>query len=131
MILHEASKVVKFCISGGIGTFTDFVLYVLLSSQLDITFSKCCSMLVSCVISFFLNKSWTFQVKGKADTKQVIRYVVSQILNICVNVSSNTGVYRIFHKKILAYLVATFAGMTVNFLLQRFFVFKKTKGEEN
>jgi Predicted membrane protein len=88
-------------------------------------------MIISCVVSFILNRSWTFQVRGKTEARQIIKYIVSQILNICVNVAVNTEIYSIFQNKPAAYLAATSAGMTVNFLLQRFFVFTRAEGEEN
>lgn len=121
----EAIKILRFFVCGGTSTLIDFILYFLLSILLDVSLAKFISMTVSCIVSFFLNKRWTFQIRQKPALGQVFKFIAAQILNISANVLSNAWFYNIIHKKIPAYLFATALGTTINFLLQRFFVFKK------
>lgn len=120
----ELKGVLKFLIVGGTATFIDFCIYFVLSQRINVSVAKFISLLISCTYSFFLNKAWTFRVKEKANAAYVLKYILSQGVNISVNVLTNYMMLRVSGEKLVSYVVATGAGMTVNFLLQRFFVFK-------
>ena len=53
----------------------------------------------------------------------IIRFYIVFIANFASNVSINYIVYQITEFKIIAFLIATFFGMSVNYIGQRFFVF--------
>lgn len=84
-------------------------------------------MLVSTVFSYILSKTWTFEYKKKIDVKHLLKYFLVLIINFIINCGVNGLVYRETHKKILSFILATFCAMTINYLLQRFFVFKEVR----
>lgn len=119
----ELHRILRFLLVGGSSTLLDYGIYGLLSMTINFNLAKLLSMVCSCVYSFFLNKSFTFQDKGKISPRHVIRYFISQLINIGINVAVNALVYGWTGKKLLGMLFATGSAMTVNFLLQRFMVF--------
>lgn len=129
MLKEEIKKIYRFLFIGGSSTLIDFLIYFFLSKDMDINLAKSISMVISCIFAFLCNRSWTFQIKGKVRCGHLVKYILAQGINIAANVSANRIVLNISNKKLLAYILATCAGMTCNFLLQRFFVFAK-KGEE-
>ena len=52
----------RFIVVGGISTLVDFLIYMIISVKLPVSISKAISMCISCVVSFFLNRKWTFEV---------------------------------------------------------------------
>ena len=124
---HETKTIAKFLVVGGSSTLLDYVIYWILSMVINFNLAKTLSMFCSCVYSFFLNKMFTFQDKRKISGGHVLRYVVSQAVNIGINVSMNALVYQTTGRKLLGMVSATACAMIVNFLLQRFFVFQSTE----
>lgn len=125
----EINRIMKFLVTGGSATLIDFCIYFILNKFINISIAKFISMLVSCTFSFLINKGWTFQIKEKTNKAYVIKYAITQGINISVNVATNHFVFYATGKKLVAYVIATATGMTVNFLLQRFFVFNQ-RGEK-
>lgn len=128
MLKKEIKKICKFLLIGGSSTLIDFLIYFILSKNINVNLSKFISMVFSCTYSFLINKSWTFQVKGKIRFEYIIKYILTQSVNIVMNVATNRVILNITGEKLLAYVLATCVGMVCNFTLQRFFVFAK-KGE--
>ena len=119
-----SAGIIRFLIVGGCSTLLDFTIYMLLSERVPISFAKAASMMSSTVLSYVLSKTWTFKYKERSDVKHLLRYFFALIINFCTNLGINYGIYRKTNKRILAFIVATCCAMTINYLLQRFFVFK-------
>jgi putative flippase GtrA len=117
--------IVKFIMTGGLCTCIDFSIYMCLSTVIGISYAKCISMFCSCTVSFFLNKFWTFRDKKSYTVRQVLKFAIVQLINISVNVGSNTIIYELTQIKILAFVFATLSAMTINYLLQRKIVFRE------
>ena len=126
----ETRVIFRFLLVGGSSTLLDYVIYWLLSSVINYNIAKCVSMTFSCVYSFFLNKNFTFGDSRSVSVGHIVRFVLSQFVNIGVNVSVNALVYGATQIKILGMVCATAIAMIVNFLLQRFFVFNREKEQE-
>lgn len=122
---EELKKIIKFLFTGGVATAIDFVIYFVVSQWINVTLAKTISMCLSCTYSYCINKAWTFRVKEKTNKAYVMKYVFSQVVNIVVNVVSNTIIYNMTEKKFIAYILATGIAMVCNYILQRFFVFRK------
>lgn len=120
-------KFIKFIIVGGSSTLLDFTIYMILNNFIEISIAKFISMTISCIYSFFINRCWTFESKEKINSKQLLKYVITQIINILVNVGTNQLIYTITTIKLLAYIVATGVAMIINYLLQKTIVFKEKK----
>lgn len=114
----------RFCIIGGCTTVIDWCIYWLMSKSIDVSLAKICSMLLVSIFSYFFNKFWTFENVDKEHKRYIWRYYITFVINIMINTSINTGIYKVTGKKILALFIATGCATIVNFLLQRFWVFK-------
>jgi len=69
---------------------------------------------------------FTFRDEKKVHASQVAKYVMSQGVNIAVNVTVNTVLFYVTGRRLVAFVLATGIAMIVNFLLQKFIVFKKS-----
>ena len=122
------STLCRYLITGCCTTTLDFVVYILLTKiGLFIPVAKFTSSALMFVLSFLLNKYWSFNA-GKGNTaKQSWKFIIAQTLNICTNTAVNSLVLSICDIKIIAFAFATLAGMIIGFVLQCFWVFKKEK----
>ena len=84
-------------------------------------------MTCASIFSFIKNKSWTFNIKEKTNSKMVLLYIIVQLINIGTNTLVNYLSFNITNLKTLSFVIATFIAMIVNYLLQRFVVFKEEK----
>lgn len=128
IVSHE---LLRFLLIGGTATLIDLILYLLLGLWMPASFSKFLSMSCSCMFSFFMNRRWTFKSQEKITVLQVTKYVMAQFINIGVNVGVNAlALYSLGAPKLMAFMLATGTAMALNFLLQKFLVFR-TKPERN
>ena len=118
-------QVARFIVVGGFSTVVDFTIYMLLSTQLTITFSKAISMIFASAISYILSKNWTFNRHDEANSIYILKFYVVLLINFITNISVNKVIYDISNMKIFAFVIATVCAMTANFLLQRYWVFKR------
>lgn len=125
-LMEKYGSFFKFLLVGGSSTLIDFIIYLLLSMHLDITISKVLSMVVASFFSYMVNKKWTFVYDGKTNFNLIFKYIFSQLINISVNTFVNTFIYNWLGLKIIAFVIATGVAMIVNYLLQKFLVFKRS-----
>lgn len=118
-------SVMKFLLIGGISTLLDYIIYSKLSQWLDVTLAKLCSMLCATFFSFLINKIWTFQCQKQSWIVSFVKFYLTQIINIAVNVSVNSLLFWLTENQTAAFIGATVIAMSINFLLQRFYVFRK------
>lgn len=123
-MIQRFKKEFRFIIVGGSSTLLDFIIYMLLSTKLDISISKLVSMTIASIYSFFINKNWTFSNKEQISVVLVTKYIIGQLLNIGINTSINTLVYNLCNYKIIAFVCATIIAMIFNYLFQNYIVFK-------
>ena len=119
-------QVVRFIAVGGLSTVVDFTVYMLLSSQLNITVSKAISIIFASVISYILSKNWTFKSHDLNNSVYILKFYVALLINFTTNICVNKVICDISNMKIFAFVIATMCGTTVNFVLQRYWVFKKS-----
>jgi putative flippase GtrA len=126
---HVLENIVKysffqFSVIGGISTCIDFIIYMLLSSRISIAKAKIISICCASVFSFFLNRTWTFSDRSELSFLQLAKYLAVQAINIAANVIVNSVAYHFLGNKVISFILATGAAMTINFLLQKELVFK-------
>jgi len=127
-ILRKESlrEIFLFVFIGGCSTAIDFILYLVFLHAVNVVIAKGASMIVASVFSYILNKTLTFKVRKKSDTGMVVRFYIVFVLNLLSNVSVNWLFYSLLQTKLVPFILATAAGMAVNFLGQKYFVFQKT-----
>ena len=117
-------QILVFLLIGGLATTIDFVIYNYLFTFFSINISKLISMLSSSLFSYFMNKIFTFNKGRNYNQKYLIKFYIIFLLNLLTNIFVNYYVYKLTSVKLLAFILATLLGMTVNFIGQKFFVFK-------
>lgn len=118
-------EIVLFVFIGGCSTAIDFILYLLFLNAVNVVIAKGASMIAASVFSYVLNKTLTFKVRKKSDTGMVVRFYFVFVLNLLVNVSVNWLFYSLLQTNVIPFILATAAGMAVNFLGQKYFVFRE------
>lgn len=119
-------EIFLFVFIGGCSTAIDFILYLVFLNAVNVVIAKGASMIAASVFSYILNKTLTFKVRKKSDTGMVVRFYIVFVLNLLSNVSVNWLFYSLLQTKLVPFILATAAGMAVNFLGQKYFVFQKT-----
>ena len=120
-------EIVLFVFIGGCSTAIDFILYLLFLNAVNVVIAKGASMIAASVFSYVLNKTLTFRVRKKTDTGMVVRFYIVFVLNLIANVSVNWLFYSLLQAKLVPFILATAAGMAVNFLGQKYFVFRERR----
>jgi len=122
-----------YIISGVLATGTDFISYniiTLFTHHLSIV--KAFTFLLGTVVAYFYNKIITFEHKG-GSVHHVFKFFFLYCISMVLNVAVNQGMLFItnyyndpsFIKKTTAVIFATFVSMVINFLGQKFWVFRK------
>ena len=127
IVVQKYKSQARFLVVGGSSTLLDFVIYMLLSTKVDITISKCISMSISSIYSFFINKNWTFSDSEKITIVLALKYILCVLINIGVNTLVNTLTFSITNNKIISFIIATGIAMIVNFVIQKEVVFRGGK----
>lgn len=123
--MKKNSGLFRFLITGGISTSIDFVIYIILSCRINIISAKITSMLCASIVSYLINKCWTFQNKEKTNWRYLTKFYITFMINVIINISINQIIYIVTESKIIAFIMATGCAMMVNYLLQRIWVFNK------
>lgn len=125
-------QVVFYLICGAFSTSCDFLIYYnLYHYEVQMDIAKGTSFLVATLISYFLNKYFTFKTKQRS-IREFVNFVVVHIMSMLVDVGANRlfvfaiGLFIVSHQKIfLAFILATSLSVVVNFAGQRYWVFNK------
>lgn len=120
---------VKYVIVGLIATGTNLGVLFLFTDILGVwyIYSSVISFIVAVIISFTLQKFWTFNDTGVEKVKQqFVLFVLTALIGLCLNsvlmyiFVEYIGLWYILTQLIVAVFIAIF-----NFFMYKFFVFKK------
>ena len=116
----------RFCVVGGISTGADYLIYrLLLRLGLGTLPAKACSMCVVLAFAFIANKHWSFRAGGTGDRWEMARFALCQAVNIALNALVNHLLVALTSSVDLSFVLATGVAAAANFLLQRYWVFKR------
>lgn len=126
MAIDDTTKhqLVKFTFSGIIAVAVDFGVYYFLNRYTGHNTSKGISFLTGSIVAYLLNKFWTFGAK-EFSGKQLFRFFFLYLTTLAINVLVNKGVLSLYHSVLFGFLCATGASTVLNFMGQKFWVFKK------
>ncbi len=129
----KIKEILKFCVGGGSAVLVDFLVYRLLDGYMSVLWAKGISYVAGAIVGFIINKLWTFESK-KFKFSEIIKYIILYAFSSVVNTLVNKFVLYLFTSVVFAFLCATGTSTIINFLGQKFFVFRKSKddsGAEN
>ena len=118
------NQLVLFFAIGGFSTLVDFAIYMLLSTQLTIDLSKAISMTFASALSYFFSKNWIFKVQTKKNLIYILKFYIVFFINLLANIFINSILLQISDMKIFSFVIATLCAMTINFIFQRYWIFK-------
>ena len=126
----------RFIVSGLCAVGTDMLFYYLLSLFIGLAVAKGISFCLGTVTAYVMNKYYTFGQKKKS-WGEIGRFVAVYAVSLCANIAVNSltlyvlGVWAlpdIFGTmdphKLLAFLAATATSTCINFIGQKWWVFK-------
>ncbi|WP_252606684.1 GtrA family protein [Bacillus paralicheniformis] len=116
----------RFGIVGAGNTLVDFAVFFLLTSlRVPYLAAQLFSYSAGAANSYIWNRTWTFQVKEKAHGAEIVRFI---IINLAAAGSTFVLLY-IFQKAgfslFISKMSATVAGMAINFIGNKLWVFQE------
>ena len=112
-----------FVIAGFSAVATDLIIYYLLLDYFNINFSKLVSFLSGTFVSYLINKYYTFK-KNEINKNEIFNFLILYTFTLLANIFVNGFVLSYFNHMFLAFLIATSISAVLNFLGQKFWVFK-------
>lgn len=116
-------EIKRFVIAGFAAVGTDLVTYYIMLNFFKYDIAKMLSFILGSIVAFMINKYWTFE-KYKKSYKQIVQFAILYIVTLAVNIIINHFTLNFFEIIFLAFLIATGASTILNFLGQKFWVFK-------
>lgn len=122
----EIRELLKFCVGGGSAVIVDFLMYMFLKQYIVVSAAKTISFIMGAAVGFVINKLWTFESRSFS-TSEIMRYILLYACSATANMLVNKGILLISSVTVLAFLGATTVSTIINFLGQKFFVFRKKR----
>jgi len=98
-------------------------MYYILLNFMPHDISKAVSFLLGTVVAFVINKYWTFE-KHEKSYKEMLKFGILYSLTLGTNVMTNKMILEYTSLVFLAFLVATGVSTVLNFIGQKWWVFK-------
>ena len=125
---------IKYIVSGGVATFVDFSLLYFFTDIINLYYliSASIAFLVAFIISFCMQKFWTFRDNNrKKINKQIFLYFLVGIIGLIANYF---GIYILVEKYNIWYIFSQAITTSIlavgNFLMYRYIIFIKKKKEK-
>lgn len=137
-------EISRFIVSGICAVATDMLFYYILSHFIEISTAKGISFLIGTVTAYLMNKYYTFEQKQKS-IGEVVKFIILYLTSLCANIGVNKlcfiiipVIFNLIHfpenyqlLKFLAFLCATGTSTIINFIGQKFWVFRNKESREN
>lgn len=120
----EIKEILKFLVGGGSAVVVDALFYAILKAYIDFSVAKAISYVLGAFVGFIINKLWTFESK-KFKVAEIYKYIILYACSALVNTGVNKFVIWIIPSTVFAFLCATGTSTVMNFLGQKFLVFRK------
>ena len=113
----------RFLVAGISAVGTDLATYYILLNFFNTDIAKAISFLLGTIVAFIINKYWTFE-KHEKSYKEIVKFGLLYSATLGANVITNKIVLDIFSITILAFLIATGVSTVLNFIGQKWWVFR-------
>jgi putative flippase GtrA len=115
---------IKFLLAGLSAIGTDLVTYYILLNFSPHDIAKTISFIFGSIVAFIINKYWTFK-KNRSSYGEIIKFIFLYSITLIVNIIINSSILEYTGLLFLAFLVATGISTFLNFVGQKWWVFKK------
>lgn len=116
-------EILRFLVAGICAVGTDFGGYYLLLNFWNHNASKMCSFLLGTLVAFVINKYWTFE-RLERNTSEIWKFGILYASSLGANILINHLILSVTELSLIAFLCATGTSTIINFLGQKFWVFK-------
>ena len=118
---------IKFGCVGVLNTIIDTAVFFLMCDMLSLNevVSNVSAYLISSANSYFMNSKFVYKV-DKYSVKKYIHFISGNILVLIISSLSVMMFARFFEVKTIAKLISMPITVVLNFLIQRFVIFKKS-----
>ena len=128
-------EVFKFMAVGVLNTAIDLGVYYMLTRGTGffadhLVIAKFCSFLTGTVSSLLLNRSWTFGLTSRLSMGEVVRFYTATSIALAINVAFMNFLLSMKVYDLAALLVTTAITLTFNFILSKFWIFRKDEQPE-
>ena len=113
----------RFLLAGLSAVATDLATYYILLNFFPNDIAKAISFLLGTIVAFIINKYWTFE-KYEKSYKEMMKFGILYSLTLGANVMTNNIVLAYTSLVFLAFLVATSVSTVLNFIGQKWWVFR-------
>lgn len=127
--ISSQKEALRFMTVGILNTLLDVAAYIVFTREVGffavhLTVAKLLSFLVGTVSSLVLNRSWTFGIRTRLTTGEVIRFYTMTSFSIAVNVAMMNLLVGIGMYDLFALAITTVFTFAANFTIAKFWVFK-------
>lgn len=121
----KRKELVRFLFGGGSAVVVDYLTYRLfMACGIGMDVAKGSSFICGAAVGFVINKLWTFESK-RFSKGEVLRYVVLYACTATINALVNKAALAVLPAQLFGFLCATGVSTVLNFLGQKYFVFRK------
>jgi len=125
------SQFVGFAIVGALGTITNLIIFFIFVDVIKFNpiIISIIAFLIAVTQNYILNHKWTFKNRvadKKLSFEKYIKFIMASLLGLAVNLLVLKLILRYYDLplKVIAQATGILAGMTVNFVISKFYVFK-------
>lgn len=132
ILKKEVMRLIKFNIVGVMNTTIDFVAFYLLTTyaSFSVVLAQIIAYSLGVINSYFMNRFWTFNVKGSHDKKQFMLFILVNLLALSVSTLLIYFLSKAIQQVMIAKVLVTIIVMIINYLGQKFIIFKDRKEVE-
>jgi putative flippase GtrA len=127
-------ELIKFCIVGALGVSANYLIFFILYHFLHVYYlvSSALGFIIPALMSFFLNKKFTFKINDNHGLKtRILKYYLSAIISASLGLLLLRFSVEVLHINVyISNIFAIGLSTIVNFTGNKFFVFKDSKNEE-
>ncbi|MEG2371695.1 MAG: GtrA family protein [Hydrogenoanaerobacterium sp.] len=120
-------KFAKFCVTGGINTFVDFLVFTVLLKLLGANVYVAQGIGFACgtLNSYIINRSWTFSTKQSFFSTQLLKFLMTNLITLCISLVAMNRliVWLPTTDEIILKLPIIVLTTCINFILSKLWVF--------
>lgn len=121
--MSNRKEIIRFIIVGSGAVLTDFLVYNFSLMLFSMSYSKVISFLCGSLVAFMANKMWTFEQKENR-TYEIVKFTLLYSISLMFNTTTNKVIFDYSGDKLLAFIFATSLSTLINFIGQKYWVFK-------
>lgn len=121
--MSNRKEIIHFIIVGSGAVLTDFVVYNFSQMLFPMNYSKVISFICGSLVAYIANKMWTFEQK-EYRTFEIVKFTILYSVSLMFNITTNKVIFDYSGDKLLAFIFATGLSTLINFIGQKYWVFK-------